>query len=293
MNIVKFFRDTLVKLMLATSNIWPNRLYIQFLFFLRMKSFINLKSPKTFNEKLNWIKLYDRNPMYTIMADKYLVKHYVADRIGEEYVVPCYGIWDKYEEIDFSKLPRQFVLKATHDSSGATLCRDKEYFNFSEAKIKFNKVLKRNYYYTWREWPYRNIQPRIIADSLLDDGTGNELLDYKFWCFNGEPKYIYCTIKGSNIFENFYDMNFKPVEVCHGFPRRVPEFEKPVTFETMKILCRQLSKSIPFVRVDFFEVSGKLYFGEFTFFDWAGFNKFVDGHDRLLGDQIVLPKKIK
>lgn len=234
----------------------------------------NLKNPQTFNEKLAWLKLHHHKPILTTMADKYDVKKYVAGIIGEEFIVPNYGVWNHFDEIDFESLPKQFVLKATHDSGGATVCRDKSTFDLKKAKYRLDEQVRKNFFWAGREWPYKNIKPRIIADKFLDDHTGNELTDYKFWCFNGMPKYIYMTIKASEIFENFYDMDFKPVPIDHGSKRHFPEFEKPQDFEKMKELATVLSKGMPFVRVDFFYVDGQIYFGEFTFFDWGGSRAF-------------------
>lgn len=266
--------------------------YLKKLFKMSLGYDLNIVNPQTFNEKLNWIKLYNRNPIYTSMADKYEVKAFVAERIGEEYVVENYGVWNSWEEIDFSTLPNQFVLKGTHDSGGAFVCRDKESFDYTFVGDQLKKNLKRDFYTSSREWPYKNIPHRIIADQLLDDHTGNELRDYKFWCFNGKPTYMYCTVKTSmdNTFENFYDMDFKPVMIDHGFPRHRPEFEKPSQFELMRKLASVLSKNIPFVRVDFFQVENKVYFGEFTFFDWAGLRPFGGDWDTRLGELIVLNK---
>ncbi len=251
---------------------------------------LNIDDPRSFNEKLNWLKIYNRNPLYTLMADKYEVKKIVASLIGEEYVVPCYGIWNNFDEIDFDSLPNQFVIKATHDSSGAIVVRDKGKFNKKTARNKYMSVMKRNWFWPYREWVYKDIKPRILVDKFLDDHSGHELRDYKFWCFNGEPKVMYCTNKASDVFENFYDMNFNPLDINHGFRRNVPEFEKPEAFELMKSLATKLSKDIPFVRVDFFYVDGKVYFGEFTFYDWAGFRPFESKEwDLKLGGWIKLP----
>ena len=184
-------------------------LYIGLRYYAAMGKRMNWDNPQTFNEKLNWMKLYLQDSLYTKMADKYEVKNIVSE-IAPEIVVPCYGVWNSFDEIDFSKLPDQFVLKATHDSSGATICRDKNKFNKEKAKNKFDKCLKRNWYSNSKEWVYKNIKPRIIADMLLDDHSGKELQDYKFWCFNGEPKVMYITNKGEHIYENFYDMDFLP-----------------------------------------------------------------------------------
>ena len=264
--------------------------YLKIAYRVRGGGGINLCKPVTFNEKLNWLKLHDRNPLYTTLADKYEVKTYVAERIGDEYVVPCYGVWDSAELIDYETLPQSFVLKCTHDSSGALICRNKDGFDKEGAKRKINGYLRKNYYWTLREWVYKDIKPRVIADMFLDDASGHELQDYKFWCFNGEPKVMYCTNKAEKIYENFYDMDFKPLDINHGFARRIPEFDRPQKFELMKTLAKKLSAGIPFVRVDFFDVSNHIYFGEFTFYDWGGLKPFVDYNwDKRLGSWITLP----
>lgn len=250
---------------------------------------INLNEPTSFNEKLNWMKLYNRNPQYTMMADKYSVKQFVAERIGGRYVVDNYIVAEKWEDIDFSTLPNQFVIKGTHDSGGAIVCRDKQSFDFKAAKEKINRNLKGNWFWFYREWPYKNIKPQIIVDRLLDDHTGKELRDYKWWCFNGKPTFMYLTIKGDNVYENFYDMDFQPVAVDHGFPRHQPEFEKPSQFELMKELAAKLSADIPFVRVDFFQVEEQVFFGEFTFYDWGGMRPFNGEWDNKLGQLLTLP----
>ena len=262
------------KMILAVASLIPDKRYVKFLFKYKLGYSINLTNPRTFNEKLNWLKLYNRNPLYTKMVDKFEVKKIVADRIGEQYVVKNIGKWESFNEIDFEKLPNRFVLKCTHDSSGAIVCRDKSNFDFAAAKRKVCNSMKLNYFYAYREWPYKNVKPAIIVDEFLDDHSEKELKDYKFWCFNGEPKYMYCTVKAREIYENFYDMDFNLVDINHGFDRRTPEFEKPDAFEEMKGLAAKLSEGIPFLRVDFFYVDGKVYFGEFTFFDWGGIRPF-------------------
>lgn len=286
MKVESFFYRVMVKL----SPLFPAKFYLKIFFRRWMGYKFNYNHPQTFNEKLNWLKLYDHNPLYTQLADKYLVKQYVSKVIGDAYVVPMYGVWDSFEKIEWDKLPNQFVLKATHDSSGATICKDKKSFDLEKAKAKFNKSLRNNYYWPEREWIYKNIKPRIIADKYLDDHTGKTLLDYKFWCFNGVPTYMYCTVKDKEIFENFYDMNFNPVNINHGFSRRSPEFSKPKNFDKMKEFATILSKDMPFVRIDFFEVEDHLYFGEFTFYDWGGARPFnTIEQDYELGSLIKLP----
>lgn len=287
--ILKVIRDNVSHFLSATARIWPDKLYITLQYFLRMRKVINWKEPQTFNDKLNWLKIYDRNPYYTKLADKYEVKSIVSEIIGNQYVVPCYGVWDNIDDVDFSKLPNKFVIKATHDSSGATIC-EKGKFIEKEIKEKYKKIQKRNYFYQWREWPYKNIRPRIIADTFLSDGTGKELRDYKFWCFNGVPTYMYCTIKGKDVYENFYDMDFKPVMIDHGIKRNPQEFTKPSQFELMKELATKLSTGIPFVRIDFFQVGSNVFFGEFTFYDWAGMNSFRNGWDEKLGRLLSINK---
>lgn len=285
-------RPFMKRAVLFFAGLIPDKLYVNLIFKGKLGYKLNLRNPQTFNEKLNWIKLYNRNSLYTSMADKYAVKEIVKEKIGEEYMVKNLGVWDKFDEIDFDMLPNRFVLKCTHDSSGAIICRDKSTFDVDAAKKKVDFVMKMNYFYACREWPYKNIPHRIIADELLDDGSGHELNDYKFWCFNGEPTYMYCTVKTKrdDIYENFYDMDFKPTQINHGWPRRIPEFEKPAAFELMKELAVKLSAGIPFVRIDFFYVNGKIYFGEYTFFDWAGLQPFDSfNQDKELGRLIQLP----
>ena len=281
-------------LVLIIARLVPDKPYVKWIFKGKLGYKINLDKPVTFNEKLNWLKLYNRQPLYTQLADKFAVKSYVKGIIGEQYVVKNLGVWESFDEIDFDSLPNSFVLKCTHDSSGAIICRDKTVFDKESAKKRIEKTLSMNYFYACREWPYKNIPPRIIADEFLDDYSGKELNDYKFWCFDGVPTYMYCTVKTNRegIYENFYDMNFNPVKIDNGWPRRSEEFDKPASFEEMKKLAQTLSKGIPFVRVDFFYVDGKVYFGEFTFFDWGGMQPFGSYEQDLeLGKLIQLPKQ--
>lgn len=280
-----------ISILHRTCKWYSDEFYLKILFRLEMGYPLNLKNPQTFNEKLNWMKLYYRNPVLVRMADKYLAKSYVASIIGDEYVVQNYGVWDTVDKIDFDNLPKQFVLKSTGDSSGIVICKDKSLLDIIKAKEKLSKSQNTNYYYFLREWVYKDIQPKIIADKFLDDKTGNELRDYKFLCFNGVPKVMYCTNKGSEIFENYYDMDFNVLDINHGFNRRVPELCKPEAFDKMKILAAELSKGLPFVRVDFFYVNGSIYFGEYTFYDWGGMRPFVNKDwDIKLGSWITLPE---
>lgn len=257
---------------------------------------LDLVNPKSFNEKLNWLKIFDRKELYTTLADKFLVKRFVSNVIGSEYVVTCLGCYEKVEDIEWSNLPERFIIKATHDSSGAYICNSKKDLDIKLIKKRYTKILNNNHYYLCREWPYKNIKPRIIIDEFLEDGTAQgrdvTLRDYKFWCFNGIPRYMYCTVKDKEIYENFYDMNFEAVDINHGFPRNKPECEKPQNFKKMVELAGKLAKASEtyFVRIDFFNVDGKIYFGEFTFYDWAGLRPFAKKNlDIELGELIRLP----
>lgn len=282
-------RQLLFSLMADSSRLWPDKLYIRLLYWHHLGGIIHYSKPGTFNQIMNWSKIYDRNPFYTELADKYRVKQYVKELLGEDAVVPCYGVWDHFQDIDFDRLPERFVLKCTHDSSGAIICRDKATFNYDKARSRINKSLATNYYWRFREWPYKNIPRRIIADEFLDDGSGHELQDYKFWCFNGEPRVMYITNKGVHIYENFYDMDFRPLGINHGFERKQPEYSCPKGFKLMKEYASKLSKGMPFVRIDFFEVNGHVYFGEFTFYDWAGLRPFKTPEwDKEIGSWIKL-----
>lgn len=294
MEIVKYLKNprfALEIIICKTIGRWiPDKQYISLVYRLRFRRKLNWDNPQTFNEKLNWEKLFDRRKQYSILADKYAVKQYVAEHIGKEYVVDNYGVFNSWDDIDFKKLPDQFVMKCTHDSGGAFICRNKSEFDFVDVRKTIEKNLKGNFYISNREWPYLNISRRIIVDRYLDDHTGKELRDYKFWCFNGKPIYMYCTIKGNDVYENFYDMDFQPVMIDHGFPRHQPEFDCPSNFDLMKNLASTLSKDIPFVRIDFFDVDGHVYFGEFTFYDWGGMRPFGGNWDESLGKLIELPK---
>lgn len=290
---IKLYKRIMESLSSRFSKVFSDEAYIKLKYRLRFNREINLSEPVGFNEKLNWMKFYYRNPKFTMMADKYWVKQYVSEKIGEQYVVPCYGYWRNIDEIDFDKLPEKFFLKSTHDSGGGIIIDKSRGVDMRIIRKRFNnKTLQRkNWYWNLREYPYKYIEPGIIAEEFLDEGTGQELHDYKFYCFNGKPEYMYVTNKGSKIFENFYDLNFNPVSISHGFERMTPEFTKPSNFDEMIKLAGILSKGLPFVRIDFFNVNNKLYFGEFTFYDWGGMKPINEPWETQLGNMIILPKK--
>ncbi|MBE7016410.1 MAG: glycosyl transferase [Ruminococcaceae bacterium] len=273
----------------------PDSAYISLKYFYHFKKFPNLKNPKTFNEKLQWLKLHERNPEYTKMVDKYEVKKYLAERVGEEYVVPNLGVWDKFEDIDFDSLPDQFVLKCTHDCGGLVIVKDKSKLDIEAARKKINTSLKRNYFWEGREWPYKNVKPRIIAEKYLEDSRTGELPDYKFFCFDGKANVLFIATERSR--QNtetkfdFYDAEFNHLPFTNGHPNADVPPLKPEKFEEMKTLAEKVSKGIPLLRVDFYEVNGKVYFGELTFSHWSGMIPFnPDEWDHKLGDMIVLPK---
>ncbi len=275
------------------SRILNDKVYLKIKFFIKMKKKLNLKNPQTFNEKLQWLKLYDRRNVFTKMVDKYDAKKYVADIIGKEYIIPTIDIYDCFEEIDFDKLPNQFVIKCTHDSCGLVIVRDKKKINIEDIKTKIEKSLKYNYYYSNREWPYKNVKPRIIIEKYMQDRDLKELRDYKFYCFNGHPKYLYV----SEGLENhatakieFFDMNFKSAPFGRNdFKKFDKKPEKPKQFEKMQELAKILSSGVPFLRVDFYEINGKIYFGELTFSPCGGFMHFEpEEWDYKLGQMIDL-----
>lgn len=255
----------------------PDRLYLEHRYRRLMGKRLNLNPPVTYNEKLNWLKLYDRNPLYTQLADKLAVRDYVSEKIGEEYLVPLLGIWDSPEDIDFAKLPDCFVLKCTHDSESAVICKDKSTLNINATRKRLKKALNVNFYWYNREWVYKNITPRIIAEEYLEDPIDKELRDFKIFCFDGVPKAMFiATDRGIHETKfDFYDMDFNHLDFTQHYPNSDKPVRKPQSFELMKELASKLSRGLRHVRVDFYEVNGKVYFGEITFFHHGGTTPFV------------------
>ena len=270
--------------------------YLKMVYKMSFHKKLNLENPQSFTEKIQWLKLYDRKPIYTKMVDKYEAKKYVAGIIGEEYIIPTLGIYKRFEDIDFDALPNQFVLKCTHDSGGIVICHDKKHLDKEKARKKINKSLKREFYWVGREWPYKNVEPRIIAEQYMEDDLTAELRDYKFFTFNGVAKALFIAterqIQGEETKFDFFDMDFKHLPFTNGHPNAKELPEKPETFDEMRKLAEQLSAGIPHLRVDFYEVNGKVYFGELTFSHWNGFVPFdPDTWDKTFGDWITLPEK--
>ncbi|MBQ4515412.1 MAG: glycosyl transferase [Clostridia bacterium] len=282
-------------------NFLCDRKFLKLLYRINFGKKLNLDNPQSFNEKMQWLKLYDRNPIYTTMVDKYEVKQYVADKIGEEYIIPTLGVWDKFEDIDFDKLPQQFVLKCTHDSGGLVICRDKSKLDIDSARKKITRCLERNYFSSSREWPYKNVKPRIIAEKFMQESDENELtvkglVDYKFFCFNGAPEWLYIS-KGlenhSTARISFFDLDGKEMP----FRRRdyAPfdtELKLPENYEQMKKIAEKLAKEVnnAFVRIDLYSINNNIYFSEITFSPCSGMIPFEpEEWDLKLGEYIKLP----
>lgn len=276
----------------------PDKLYLQLLYRRIFNKKLNLNNPKTFNEKLQWLKLYDRRPEYTTMVDKYAVKEYVASIIGKEYIIPTLGVWEKPEDIDWDALPDKFVIKCTHDSGGLIICKNKATLDTGAALKKLHRCLKRDYYKAGREWPYKNIHKRIIAEALIETKPAvKDLPDYKWYCFNGEPKY--CQViqnRSSSETIDFYDSEWKHQDFIGLNPSAVNssvETPRPVDLDTHIRIAKALSKGIPFARIDLYSVGNKTWFGEITFFPASGTTASFrpEEYNRILGDLIQLPEK--
>lgn len=270
--------------------------YLKRAFRVNMGRELNLENPTTYSEKLQWLKLYDRKPIYTTMVDKAAVKDYVATIIGEEYIIPTIAVYDSFNEIDFENLPNQFVLKCTHDSGGIIICKNKEAFDKKKAKRILNKYIKRDFYKGWREWPYKNVPRKIIAEQYMEDSETGELKDYKFFTFNGKVKALFIASDRQKVDEDtkfdFFDENYIHLPILNGHPNAAIEPKKPINFDLMKSLAEKLAIGIPHVRVDFYEINGKVYFGELTFFHWSGMVPFEpEEWDYRFGSWLTLPEK--
>lgn len=351
--VILFTKPNIIGIILLSkfSFLIPDKPYLQLMYWLNMGKKLDLKNPKTFNEKLQWLKLYNHNPAYTVMVDKVKAKEYVAKLIGEEHIIPTLGVWDDPDDIDFDALPNQFVLKCNHNSgTGMCICRDKSKLDIEKVKAELRKGLKENYFMRWREWPYKNVPRKILAEKFMVDTEQNketitkgkleELNDYKIFCFNGEPKVLFVASDRANkVCFDYYDMDLKHLDLkqggdnYHGEVKLPKHFEKkkeevteltdykwfcfngepfmmyvshdnaehattdffdmnynrlplrmkdpnsdnppakPKEFEEMREYAKVLSRHIPFLRVDFYVISHKVYFGELTFFHNAGFCK--------------------
>lgn len=270
----------------------PDKPYIELQYFLHMRKRLRLDPPITFSEKLQWLKLNDRKEFYTDIVDKYNVRPYIEKRIGKEHLVPILGVWERAEDITIDELPNSFVLKCNHDSGSIVICKDKRQFDIEAAKKKLNDCLRQNIYYNGREWPYKKVKPKIIAEVYLVDDKSDDLKDYKLMCFNGEPK---CIFTGSNrhkgeLYITFFDLEWNRLPFERHYHSDPNEIEKPSCLQEMICLSRVLAQEFPFIRVDFYEVNGAVYFGELTFFPGSGFEEFKpELWDYKLGEWLKLP----
>lgn len=273
----------------------PDKLYIQLYYFAAFKKFCNFKNPKSFNEKLQWLKLHDHNPEYINMVDKATAKEYAASIIGKQYIIPTLGIWDKFEDIDFNLLPNQFVLKCTHDSGGVVICRDKSKFDINSARNTINKSLKQNFYYVGREWVYKKIKPRILAEQYVEDEHEHGLSDYKFFCFNGVADCVMLCVGRESGHTKFYffDEEWNLCRYNRSSQKIVDPINiaKPQNIKEMFKVAEKLSSQLKFARIDLYNANGKIYFGEITLCPNGGFDSnILPEIDLYFGDKINIDR---
>lgn len=275
----------------------PDSIYIRLRYRFQMRKRLNLKNPKTFQEKLQWLKLHDRNPLYTTLVDKVQVKEYVSEKVGSQYVIPLLGVWDRLEDIEWEKLPDRFVLKTNHSGGnlGVVICRDNASFNRQTAIDKLNVSLKHDVYKDLREWPYKNVVKKVFAEELVETQPGEkDLPDYKWYCFNGEPKYCQ-VIQNRTTHEtiDFFDAEWNHQEFVGLNPKAENAEDKPVrpvNLDAQIKIVRELSRDIPFSRIDLYDTGKNIYFGEVTFYPASGLGCFrPENYNELLGAMIKLP----
>lgn len=282
---------------MKTATFLPDELYLKILFRLKMGERLDMNNPTTFNQKLQWLKVHDRNPKYPKMVDKYEAKFIAEKVVGSNYIIPTLGVWEDFDDMEISSLPKSFVLKTTHGGGNRTVfvCEDKDKFDFSKAKAVLNSSLKKNeIFVNFREWPYLGIRPRIIAEELLKDKSG-DLKDYKFYCFNGEPKSVLVVSDRQSIngpYYDYFDMDFNPFPYrTKGAIKNPTTPKKPTAFEEMKNIAKKLSEGTYHVRVDLYCCNENVYFGEWTFYDASGYDKFIPNEwDGIIGSWLQLPK---
>ena len=268
-----------MKLFRKLSRLIPDRIYLQIVYFRHFKKFIDFDNPKTFNEKIQWLKLNYRKEEYTNLVDKYRVKQYITKLIGEEYVIPTLGVWKNVDDIDFKSLPEKFVLKCNNDSGGIVICKNKKDFDEVKAKSFLKERLKNNGYWYGREWPYKNVKPCIIAEKYMEDSISKDLKDYKFFCFNGSMEFFDIDIdRFIEHRSNYYDRNgnFLPFGKTYCPPDYTKKIEMPKNLDKMIELAETISHNTVLSRIDFYEIDGQVYFGEITFYPGSGFSPFTD-----------------
>lgn len=287
--IKKILGKNLISIFYRSLFFLSDEAFIKFIYCLRMGKRLNLDTPVTFNEKLQWLKLNDHNPLYTKIADKLGVRDYVTEKAGKEHVVPIIGVYSSFDEIDFSSLPSSFVIKTTHDSGSLVICSDKSSLDIKKARKTIMRSMKRNYYRTTREWQYKNIEPKIIAEKYL----GECITDYKFFCFNGKPGFMYIEREEEEQPQQaIFDMDFNRLPFTMDDDASPEVFEKPQFFDEMKRIASVLSSGIPFIRVDMYYVEGKILVGELTFYHYGGFIPFNPPEwDKTIGGYLNIEKK--
>jgi len=277
-------------------NILPDKLFVNLFYREAYGYFPNLNNPKTFDEKLQWYKLYYRVPLMTTLTDKYEVRRYLEDKGFSGILNELYGVYNSVDKIDFSKLPERFVIKATHGSGMNIICKDKESLNWETSRRLMNKWLKRNWYHFGREWPYKNIRPRLICEKYLENKEFEELIDYKFYCYNNKPEMLFvCTgrFSAGGLKYSAYDMDWNRISVYKGRPSSDIVMEKPDNLQAMITIASELCQGFPFIRVDLYSVKGKIVFGELTFYPDSGIVPFTpDKYNYFFGDLFILPDKI-
>ena len=279
----------------------PDDVYLKRLFKAVVGYDLDLDNPQTFNEKLQWLKIYDHNPLYTTMVDKYEAKAYVGNIIGETYIIPTLGVWERFEDIDFTSLPKQFVLKCTHDSGGVVICKNRSDFNVEDVKKRINRSLDQNFYLKFREWPYKNVRPRILAEKYMEDISTNisgqvpVLNDYKLQCFDGKFDNIFVAegrFSERGVRYHYFDHDWNYIPYCPYDDIYIDELGKlrPSHFEEMIEIAEKLAAGLPELRVDLYEIAGKVYFGELTFYSQSGFDTDITyDADCILGAKLTLP----
>ncbi len=276
----------------------PDALYLKCLFRLSTGKTLHLKNPQGFNEKLQWLKLYNRRPEYSQMVDKYAVKDYVAEKIGREYIIPTLGVWENFDKIDFDSLPDKFVLKTTHGGGGGgvVICRNKDTFDKADAREKLNRSMADDCFTKTREWPYKKVPHRIIAEQLIEfaSDSDGDLPDYKFFCFDGEVKVLFVATdrQSGDVKFDFFDADFNHLDIVQSHPMSGRDIPKPKNFEKMKELASKLSQGLPHARIDLYDTGDRVYFGEITFFHHGGITPFhPEEWDLTFGSWLKLPPK--
>lgn len=275
---------------------WDDERYLKLLYRLRFGRRLDLENPRTYNAKLQWLKLNYRDPSKSFLVDKHEVKNWVVSQIGSQHVIPTLGVYDDVDEIDFDALPDAFVLKATHDSGGVVLAPDKSMLDIQRAKEKLRRSLRRSYFYNGREPQYRDLRPRIIAEPFIVDKTVGQLHDYKFFCFDGEVKALFVASDraSGNVKFDYFDADYSPLKLRQPYPSSAVPPAKPERYDEMLEISRKLSQGHPHVRVDLYEVNGHVYFGEMTFFHFSGLQPFTPSEwDKTWGDWLKLPDPVR